>query len=118
MKHPTGSCFHMAGFFISFVFTELFLWQTRTIAIDFIVTYRVGFLAAGVGGVAFYSVDGAVVDLFDDADVVGDAVLAAFFRVVPIEEDDVTWVGGIGIILPLLTSFKPILTNIADSEVG
>ena len=53
-------------------------------------------MAAGVAGVAFYSVDDAIFDLFDDADVVGDTVLTAFNGVIPIEEDDVAGVGSAG----------------------
>ena len=34
-----------------------------------------------IAGVAFYGIDNAVLDLFDNADVVGDAVLTAFFTV-------------------------------------
>ena len=75
-------------------------------------------MAAGVAGVASYGVDCSIFDFFDDAYMVGDAFLTVFVGVVPIEKDDVTEVGSIGVILPLFTSFKPILTNIADSEAG
>ena len=74
-------------------------------------------MAAGVGGVAFYGIDYAVLDLFDDTDMVGDAVLTAFVGVVPIEEDDVTGVRGVGVVLPLVAILEPFLTNIANGKV-
>ena len=54
------------------------LWRDGAVAVDFAVGYGVGFLAAGVGGVAFNAVDGAVFDLFKDAHMVGDAVMTFF----------------------------------------
>ena len=75
-------------------------------------------MAAGVAGVAFYGVDDTVFHLFDDADMVGDAVLTAFVGVVPIEEDDVTGVGSVGVILPLVTGFEPVLACVADCKAG
>lgn len=71
-----------------------------------------------VAGVSFYGVDEAVFDLFDDADMVGDAVLAALVGVVPIEEDNVAGAGSVGVILPLLTGFEPVLTCVANGETG
>ena len=73
---------------------------------------------AGIVGVAFYGVDCVVFDLFDAADMVGDAVLTAFVGVVPIEEDDVTGVGSVGVILPLFTGFEPVFTYVSDGEAG
>ena len=70
---------------------------------NLIVAYRIRLLTAGVAGVAFYGVDCAVFDLFDDADMVGNAVLTAFVGEVPIEEDDITGAGRVGVILPLFT---------------
>ena len=88
------------------------------VPVDFVVSYRVGFLTAGVAGVAFYGVDYAVFDFFDNAYMVRDAVLAAFFGVVPIEEDDITGVGSVGVILPLFTGFEPVLACVADCKAG
>ena len=70
---------------------------------NLMVAYRIRLLTAGVAGVAFYGVDCAVFDLFDDADMVGNAVLTAFVGEVPIEEDDITGAGRVGVILPLFT---------------
>ena len=98
---------------------QLILLRTANpIAVDFVVANRVRFLAAGVAGVAFYGVDDAVFDFFDNADMVGDAVLSSFFGVVPIEEDNVSGVGGVGVVLPLVTILEPVLANIADGEAG
>lgn len=55
------------------------LWNKDAIAVDFVVTYRISFFTASISGDAFYGVDSAFLDLFDDADMVGYAVLAAFF---------------------------------------
>ena len=75
-------------------------------------------MTAGVSGVAFYSVDGAVFDFFDDAYMVEDAVLTSLVRVVPIEEYDITRIGGIGITLPLIAFLEPVFADIADGKAG
>ena len=94
------------------------LWSKDTVAVDLIVAYGVGPLAAGVAGVTFYGVYDAVFDLFDYSDMVGDAVLAALVGVVPVEKDDVAGVGGVGVVLPLVAFFEPVFTDIADGEAG
>lgn len=50
--------------------------------------------------------------------MVRDAVLADLVGVVPVEEDYVTGIGSVGVILPLFTGFEPVLACIADCEAG
>lgn len=50
--------------------------------------------------------------------MVGDTVLTAFVGVIPIEGDDITGIRGVGVVLPLVTIFEPILTRVADGKTG
>lgn len=63
-------------------------------------------LAADVAGVALYGVDIAVLDLFDDACVVCNAVLPLVFFV-PVEEDYHTRRRLDTRLRPLISAFKP-----------
>ena len=96
----------------------IILRAANPVAVDFIVAYGIRLLTAGVAGVTFYGIDDAVFDFFDNAYMVRDAVLTAFVGVVPIEKDDVTGVGSIGVILPLVTGFEPVLACVADCKAG
>ena len=50
--------------------------------------------------------------------MVRDAVLADLVGVVPVEEDYVTGIGSVGVILPLFTGFEPVLACVADCKAG
>ena len=92
------------------------LFLAGAIAEDGVVPDGEAVFADTVAGVAFDGVDAAVFDLFDDADVVGVAVLAAGGGFDPVEEDDVSGVWDVGSIAPLSVGFEPADTNRAACE--
>lgn len=81
--------------------------RRKSEAVDLIVSNRPSVVGYSVTAVAFYGVDVAALDLFDDSNVVCDTILAVGFGLVPIEVDNVTGIGGIGFILPLIAGSEP-----------
>ena len=86
---------------------------------NFIIAKRVLIDAAAVAGVAFYGVDDPVLDLPDDAHVVGLPVLRARVTlVVPVEEDNHAGRRLDGVIRPLATVSEPLDAVDATCEFG
>ena len=82
-----------------------------TISENFIIAHRVLIYPAAVAGVAFYGVEDPVLDLPDDAHVVGLPVLrAGVTLVVPVEEDNHAGRRLDGVICPLATVPEPLNT--------
>ena len=95
--------------------------------VDFVMSYCPGIRRYSVAGVTFDGVDVTVFDFFDDADVIGLAVLAFAFAV-PVEVDDVAggWdvgdglAGGVGAggLLPTIAVLEPLDTGAAAGGFG
>ena len=89
--------------------TVLVGWHAKPV--DFVVSNRPGVVGYLVTAVAFYGVDVAILDLFYNADVVSDAVLAVGFDLIPIEVDNVAGIWCITAVLPLFAGSEPALAG-------
>ena len=90
---------------------HLLLIRRNSIAKDFIVTYSIMVFAAAIAGVPFDGVDNAVLNPFNDAGMIGFAVLwAGTALVIPIEEDNHTRSRFDIIICPLASILEPVDT--------
>lgn len=86
----------------SFLFNQLIC--RGSVPIDLIITNRIAILAAAIAGVAFNSIDAAILHLLHDANMIGRTILAA---IIPIEKDNVAGARLIAVVLPQSALLEP-----------